>query len=208
MPRAPFAVLAVASAAVFGVAVTLAAGGCGSDGTTSSPTADGATSIDDGGSAAESDGGDGSGGGSGGDGSTDAARDAATANDGGGDAGACPTPIVRPSTGETCIGFGTGDPCKKACGLPAFGYVCFNGGPPGFAGCVQASSTSAFGDTYCCPDDRCVAQPDQDGMCKTAGKSHRFQCPPDGAGGNVAPASGCVDGGFGGSALEHFFCCP
>jgi len=203
MPRAPFAVLAVASAAVFGVAVTLAAGGCGSDGTTSSPTADGATSIDDGGSAAES----GSGSGGDGDGSTDAARDAATANDGG-DAGGCPTPIVRPSTGETCIGFGAGDPCKKACGLPAFGYVCFNGGPPGFAGCVQASSTSAFGDTYCCPDDRCVAQPDQDGMCKTAAKSHRFQCPPDGAGGNVAPASGCVDGGFGGSALEHFFCCP
>jgi hypothetical protein len=204
MSRAPLALVAVAVGALFGVAVALTAGGCSSDATKStpepSPTTDGAASIDDGGSAAE--------GGFDGGGGADAARDAAIAGDGGGDAGACPTPVVKPGTGETCVGFGTGDPCKTACGLPAFGYVCFNGGPPSFAGCVQASSTSAFGDTYCCPDDKCVAQPDQDAMCKTAGKPHRFQCPPDGAGGTVAPASGCVQSGSGGSALEHFYCCP
>jgi hypothetical protein len=200
MSRAPFALLSIAAvAALFGVAVTLSAGGCGSDPTTSSPTADGSTSIDDGGTARE--------GGSDG-GASDASRDAPTGGDGGGDGGACPTPIVKPSTGETCVGFGAGDPCKTACVLPSFGYVCFNGGPPGFAGCVQASSTGSFGDTYCCPDDKCVPQPDQDSKCTTAGKSQRFQCPPDGDGGTVAPASGCVDGGFGGSALEHFFCCP
>jgi hypothetical protein len=197
----PFVLLSLGLVASSAGGLVLFAGGCGSDAATTSPTNDGSTSVDEGGGASEA-GSDG--------GVRDGSLDAATSSDGGGggDSGACPTPIVKPSTGETCVGFGAGDPCKTACGLPAFGYVCFNGGPPGFAGCVQASSTGAFGDTYCCPDDTCVAQPDQDGMCTTAGKSHRFQCPPDGAGGNVAPASGCVDGGSGGSALEHFFCCP
>ncbi len=37
-------------------------------------------------------------------------------------------------------------------------------------------------------------------------KLHRFQCPPDGAGGNVAPASGCIDMEAPGAAL--FFGCP
>jgi hypothetical protein len=106
------------------------------------------------------------------------------------------------------VGFGTGTPCDTSCGLPKYGYVCFNGGPPGFTGCVQASSTGSFGDTYCCPDDKCVPQPDQDTQCTTPGKTHRYQCPPDGAGGNVAPPSGCADGGVGGSAVEHFYCCP
>lgn len=206
MSRSPFALLSLTVvAALAGTAVTLFVDGCGSDATTSSAANDGSASSGEGGGGGQGEGGSTSNDG----GASDGARDAAATSDGSpGTDGGCPAPVVKPSTGETCVGFGAGDPCKTACGLPAYGYVCFNGGPPGFAGCVQASSTGAFGDTYCCPDDKCVAQPDQDGMCTTAGKSHRFQCPPDGAGGNVAPASGCVDGGFGGSALEHFFCCP
>jgi hypothetical protein len=132
-----------------------------------------------------------------------------TPPDGGGGDGGCPPGKVVPDKGETCIGFGKGTPCGSAgaCGLPAYGYVCLNGGPPGFMGCVQASSTS-FGETYCCPDNRCVPQPDQDKQCKTAGKTHRYQCPPDGNGGSVAPPAGCEDGGAGGSAVERFYCCP
>ena len=120
----------------------------------------------------------------------------------------CPKGKVVASTGETCIGFGKGTPCDMACGLPAYGFVCFNGGPPGFAGCVQASSTGSFGDTYCCPDNRCVPQPDQDKECKSAGTPHRYQCPPDGMGRGVAPPPGCADGGSGSSAVERFYCCP
>ena len=120
----------------------------------------------------------------------------------------CPKPKVLAATGQTCVGFGAGSPCDPGCGLPAYGYVCFNGGPPGFTGCVQASSTGSFGDTYCCPKNDCVAQPDQDTMCGAAGKPHRFQCPPDGAGNAVSPPAGCGDGGAGATALEKFYCCP
>lgn len=120
----------------------------------------------------------------------------------------CPKGKAVPSTGETCIGFGKGSPCDTACGLPAYGFVCFNGGPPGFTGCIQASSTSSFGETYCCPDNKCVPQPDQDKECKSAGTPHRYQCPPDGMGGSVAPPAGCADAGAGGSAVERFYCCP
>ena len=112
-----------------------------------------------------------------------------------------------PNTGETCIGFGKGTPCGAGA-FPDYGYVCFNGGPPGFASCKQASSTS-FGDTWCCPENKCVAQPDQDSKtCTNASKPHRYQCPPDGDGGNVAPPASCTDGGAGGSAVELFYCCP
>ncbi len=63
-------------------------------------------------------------------------------------------------TGETCVGFAENDPCG-AMGLPQYGYVCFNGSPPGIAGCELASSAGALGDTYCCTENKCVAQPDQ-----------------------------------------------
>ena len=174
----------------------LFADGCSSDSTsgTNAPDAS-STAIPDAGASSDA--------------SSDAAGDSSTTSDGGTphDA-ACPATKVAPSTGETCVGFGAGTGCDTACGLPAYGYVCFNGGPPGFTGCVQASSTGSFGDTYCCPDNRCVPQPDQDKQCTTAGKPHRYQCPPDGAGGNVAPPTGCADGGSGGTALERFYCCP
>jgi hypothetical protein len=119
----------------------------------------------------------------------------------------CPKGKILPATGETCVGFGKGTPCDTACGLPQYGYVCFSGGPPGFAGCVQASS-SAFGETYCCPDNKCVAQPDQDAMCTNGAKPHRYQCPPNGSGGNVAPPAGCTETGSGTTPIERFYCCP
>jgi hypothetical protein len=65
------------------------------------------------------------------------------------------------------------------------------------------------GQTYCCSKNDCVAQPDQDSMCSgSAGKPHRFQCPPDGKGGNVAPPAGCKESGSGATAVEKFYCCP
>jgi hypothetical protein len=120
----------------------------------------------------------------------------------------CPVGTLGPQTGETCVGFGKGTPCDPECGIPAYGYVCFNGGPPSFTGCLQMTKTS-LGETYCCPELRCVAQPDQDTMCASAaGTPHRYQCPPDEDGGTTAPPPGCVETGSGGSAVEHFFCCP
>lgn len=104
------------------------------------------------------------------------------------------------------MGFGKGTPCNAGCG--EYGYVCFNGGPPGFAGCLELTDNGQFGSTYCCPQNKCVPQPDQDGMCTAPGKTHRYQCPPDGIGGNVAPPAGCVDAGSGGTAVERFYCCP
>lgn len=181
-----FVLLAFATTS-FG-AVALFADGCGSD----SATPGGTTSED---------------GGGGTDGTTN--KDGATGSeaattDGGADA---PADSPATGTGETCIGFAKGQPCGDG-GLPEYGYVCFNGSPPGFNGCVQASKT-AFGETYCCPENKCVAQPDQDKKeCKAAATPHRYQCPPDGMGGSVAPPAGCADGGSGGSAVERFYCCP
>lgn len=122
------------------------------------------------------------------------------------DAGACGPIVTTP--GETCIGFGAkAETCDPACGQP-YGYVCFDGAPPGFAGCRKASE-SPLGQTYCCPKNECVAQPDQDQMCNgVTGKPHRFQCPPDGNGGNVAPPAGCEEKDSGGSEVEKYYCCP
>jgi hypothetical protein len=110
-------------------------------------------------------------------------------------------------SGETCTGFGKGSPCGDA-GLPLYGYICVNGGPPGFVGCVQASA-SAFGETYCCPSNDCVAEPDQDPQCTgVSGKPHLYQCPPDGTdGGSVAPTAGCAAKSLPGSPYAYY-CCP
>jgi hypothetical protein len=128
-------------------------------------------------------------------------REAGTASDAG-----CGGPIVT-TPGETCTGFGTSaTSCDPACGQP-YGYVCIGGGPPASSGCRRVSE-SAFGETYCCPKNDCVAQPDQDGLCGGSGQPRRYQCPPDGDGGSVAPPADCVDGGSGASEVEKFYCCP
>src|SRR5262249_27229776 len=132
-----------------------------------------------------------------GDGGSDAAKDAAS------DAPSSCGPAAT-GAGETCTGFGKGTPCSAECGL--YGYVCFNGGPPGIAGCYRKSMTS-FGDTYCCPENKCVAEPDQDTMCSgVPGKPHIFQCPPDGTdGGSVAPPAGCVEHTL--DPSYKYYCC-
>ena len=123
------------------------------------------------------------------------------------DAGACEGSVAT-GAGETCIGYGPGDTCPASCGQP-FGYVCFGGPPPGFEGCRETRTSDALGNSYCCPKNDCVAQPDQDESCASkAGTPHRYQCPPDESGGNVAPPSGCVESGSGGSNVEKFYCCP
>ena len=126
-----------------------------------------------------------------------------------GDASAADSATDRGANGkgETCIGFAKGTPCGVN-GFGDYGYVCFNGSPPGIAGCKLASSTGSFGDTYCCTENKCVAQPDQDKECKTAGAPHRFQCPPNGDAGPVMAPAGCFSAGGGGSAVENFYCCP
>jgi hypothetical protein len=112
--------------------------------------------------------------------------------------------------GETCIGFG---PKPETCdaGCNPNGYVCFGGGPPGFTNCHEIRVSAIVGNTYCCSENKCVAEPDQDQQCLDAGagKTHRFQCPPNENGsGNVAPPNGCVEHKSGTTAVEKFFCCP
>lgn len=164
--------------------------GCGSDSTPAPGIGDGST-TDSPGSNPDGSMGDGS--------SNDG-----SSTDGGKDGGAN-------GKGETCIGFAKGKPCGAG-GLPDYGYVCFNGSPPGIAGCVLASSSS-LGESWCCTENKCVAQPDQDtkecGPLVGAATPHRYQCPPRGGdAGTVAPPSGCADAGSGGTALEVFYCCP
>ena len=120
------------------------------------------------------------------------------------DASNCPGEI-KTGNGETCIGYGTGSTCEPSCGQP-YGYVCFNGPPPSFTGCREVSKSALVGNSYCCPKNDCVAQPDQNAACGDAGagKTKRFQCPP----GSSAPPAGCVEHNSGGTNLEKFYCCP
>lgn len=137
-------------------------------------------------------------------------------DDGGDDGGSttdvststCPFNTQFASNGETCVGFGVSSECEQA-GCGRFGYVCVGGGPPGFTGCSE-KSTSALGNSYCCPTNDCVAQPDQNGACSDApgGLRKRYQCPPNGSSGHVAPPAGCVEHRSGTTALEKMYCCP
>lgn len=143
-----------------------------------------------------------------GDAAAPGAEDAGPERDGSKPPGeACVGPIVSgEGEGETCIGFGAApETCDPSCGQ-AFGYVCYGGAPPGFTGCRE-QGVSAFGSTYCCPTNACVAQPDRDVDCPDASRPRRFQCPPEGDG-HVAAPSGCVETGSGASELEKFYCCP
>lgn len=171
------------------VAGAFAIDGCGSDATPQAPSGEAGVAPDAPGSN--------------GDGST--AADSARPD--GGNDGAPAVDSGPSSTGETCIGFAKGTPCGSG-GLPDYGYVCFGGSPPGIAGCVLGSSTGSFGDTWCCTENKCVAQPDRDKECTAPGTPHRYQCPPQGDAGNTPPPLGCADGGTGASALERYYCCP
>jgi hypothetical protein len=138
--------------------------------------------------------------------STDAAAEAPT-DAGGAEGGTCEGPI-KTGNGETCAGYGTGESCDVACGQP-YGYVCFDGPPPGLTGCRETRVHALFGNNYCCPNNACVAQPDRNAMCDgVTGKPNRFQCPPAPGGGNVAPAQGCVEHGSGATNVEKYYCCP
>jgi hypothetical protein len=184
------------------LSVAWALDGCGSDSTSDTAGKDASVLQEDGGSGSTSD--------SGMPVATDAGSSTPTDSGGGGTkdsggGGSCSQGIVVHDAGETCVGFGPADPCNQACGL--YGYRCFGGAPPGFTGCLQLNASAILGETYCCPKDDCVAEPDQDKTCAAVGgKPHRYQCPPNDAG-FATPPAGCVDAGAT-SVLEHFFCCP
>lgn len=127
----------------------------------------------------------------------------------------CPNAEIVPDAGDTCAGFGTGESCNAACGLPPYGYVCTNGGPPGFAGCKRVSSSALLGGTYCCPDLKCVRVMSQDSACDAdagadAGDAGAtpllYQCATTSDGGLVAnPAPGCRE--ISGLPVYRYFCC-
>jgi hypothetical protein len=124
-------------------------------------------------------------------------KDAAT------DTGETTEPDAGP--GETCVGYGAGDTCAAETGK--FGYVCFNGPPPGVAGC-KLKQSSSLGNSYCCTENVCVEQIDQGSACNgVSGKPHRFQCPPT-ASGNATPAAGCEEHNSGSTEVEKYYCCP
>jgi hypothetical protein len=137
-----------------------------------------------------------------------ASNDGGTKQDGSNN-GTC-GPNNASKTGETCIGFGAKpESCDAGCN--PYGYVCFGGGPPAFANCHEMRVSAIVGNTYCCSENKCVAEPDQDQQCLDAGagKTHRYQCPPNENGsGNVTPPNGCVEHVSGTTAVEKFFCCP
>lgn len=107
--------------------------------------------------------------------------------------------------GETCVGYGEGDTCAAEPGK--YGYVCFNGAPPGVASC-KLKQSSSLGNSYCCTENVCVEQIDQGSACNgVTGKPHRFQCPPT-ASGNATPAVGCEEHNSGSTDVEKYYCCP
>ncbi len=136
----------------------------------------------------------------------DAGADGAPPADGGGDGA---SGDGGGGTGETCIGFGAKSPCGAA-GKPDYGYVCFGGSPPGVSGCALASKSIA-GETYCCTQLACVAQPDRDAAdCKSAQRPHRYQCAVDEGNALLAqPPAGCSeDVGALIDKSSRFYCCP
>ncbi len=148
------------------------------------------------------------------DASTDAASTDATSSSDASDAGTasdaspdgCVTGEVITASGDTCAGFGTGESCNSACGLPPYGYVCTNGGPPGFAGCMRVSESALLGGTYCCPELKCVRVTSQDGSCADAGAPLLYQCATADDGGLLAaPAAGCTE--ITGLPSYRYFCC-
>ena len=137
--------------------------------------------------------------------------DASAEASGGGDArvtpDGCSSGEIVTQEGDTCAAFGAGVPCDPACNIPPYGYVCSNGGPPGFAGCVRMSNSALLGGTYCCPDLRCVRVVSRDSACTDAGSaSHLYQCATASDGGLVSsPASGCIE--VHGLPVYRYFCC-
>jgi hypothetical protein len=123
------------------------------------------------------------------------------------DAGADTTPAdTDAGIGETCIGYGEGETCATVQGKP-YGYVCFNGAPPGIEGCTLKMSSSV-GNSYCCSENACVEQIDQGSACTgVTGTPHRFECPPT-ATGNATPPAECEEHNSGSTEVEKYYCCP
>lgn len=128
-----------------------------------------------------------------------------------GDAGApaadSSTTVPDAGVGQTCVGYGAGETCATEQGKP-YGYVCFDGPPPGIAGCTLTRESGSLGNNYCCEESACVEQIDQSAACSgVSGKPRRVQCPPTETG-NAAPPDGCVEHQSGASDVEKFYCCP
>lgn len=59
-----------------------------------------------------------------------------------GDACWCGRAHIVTAPGETCVGFGAKpETCDPSCEQP-YGYVCFDGAPPGFEGCRKVSEST------------------------------------------------------------------
>lgn len=210
--RAPASVVTVGLVVAVGLVLGVAAA-CGTDEPASpaSPTPSGGDAgAGDPSDAAGEPGQDAAGDPDGGDADADGSGDAAPPD---AEAGACASegglpPVADDGQGETCTGFGEGTPCDPACGLPRYGYVCVGGSPPGIAGCRIQREGGLLGSTYCCAQEACVRQPDQDPACAGEGpRTRRFQCAAHADGGlEVAPPADCREVGepLPGS---RFYCC-
>jgi hypothetical protein len=161
------------------------------------------------------------------DASADAPADSATADGGGGDAhadapsdaGSRPDSCADPGDaspmpadgGETCIGFGPGEPCTAQCGYPPYGFVCTGGEPSLPTGCVLARASS-LGDTFCCATLACTRVALRDEKCATKAQKKLYQCFGDADAGVVAtPPVGCVElvnDPELTSAKSRGYCCP
>jgi hypothetical protein len=116
-----------------------------------------------------------------------------------------------PDGGETCIGFGPGEPCSTSCGSFTYGYVCSGGSPSAPSTCVLARA-SLLGSTYCCATLTCTRVTLRDDKCSGTPLKRLYQCFADGDAGVIAkPSPSCgelVGDPELSSAKSRAYCCP